>query len=178
MKKLILLILLGGCLQSATAQKFGYIDADFILKQMPAYQKAQSDVSEASTKWQDDLTQKWDKIRTKETEYEKEKILLTDEMKKEREEEIEKLKKEAMEIQKKIFGFQGLFHTRQQELMKPALDELNKAVQTIARKNRLQFVFSNTEGLTIIYAEPTHDYTEEVLEELGLTEEEENPEKK
>ncbi|NJO00893.1 MAG: OmpH family outer membrane protein [Bacteroidia bacterium] len=175
-----ILILVSLCLtfsSFAYAQKFGYVDADFILKQMPAYQKALQDVQEAADKWRTDISEKQLEVENMRGAYESEKILLTDEMKEEREKEIREKEAEVLELNKKIFGYGGLFFSRQQELMKPAQEEMFEAVQKVARKNKIQFIFSNSEGLTIIYAEPRHDYTEEVLEELGLgQQEDENPE--
>lgn len=158
-------------------QKFGYIDADYILSQMPSYQKAQQDIQESASKWQEDIENRMAAVDKLKEKFKAEEILLTEEMRKERNDEIGKKEKEIRDYQKKIFGFQGLFFTRQQELMKPAREELNKSVEKVARREKIQILFSNSEGLTIIYAEPRHDYTEEVLQELGLLEPEENPEK-
>lgn len=107
-----------------------------------------------------------------------EELLLTDDMKEERKEEIQKQEQEVLELQSKYFGPNGLYFSRRNELIRPAQEELYEAVQKVARKNKLQYIFTNTEGLTILYAEIRHDYTEEVLEELGLGQEEENPENK
>lgn len=161
------------------AQKFGYIDAEFVLKKMDAYQKAEQNIAESASKWQEDIDKRNTEVEKLRKEYLAQEILLTDEMKAEKKAEIQKKEDEARDMQKKIFGYQGLFFSRQQELIKPAMEELYKAVEKVARKNKLQFMFTNTEGLTVIYAEPRHDYTQEVLKELGLDEEnKENPEQK
>lgn len=163
---------------SAQAQKFGYVDSDFVLNQMPSYQKARQEISEAAQKWETDIREKNAKVQKVKEDFRAEELLLTDEMREERTKEIEKMENEVRDLHQKYFGKDGLLFTRQLELTKPAQEELYAAVQKVARKNKLQFVFSNTEGLTILYAEPRHDYTEEVLAELGLGEnaELENPE--
>jgi outer membrane protein len=158
------------------AQKFGYVDADFILKKMVSYEKAQANIQESSAKWEADIDKKFAAVEEMEKKYLAEEILLTEEMKTERKAEIKKFKDEAREYQKKVFGYQGLFFTRQKELLKPTLEELHKAIENVARKHKLQFVFSNTEGLTMLYAEQRHDYTEEVLEALGIKKPDEKPE--
>lgn len=179
MNKFFLLILGFILSQEVFAQKFGYVDADFILKKLPAYQKAEQNISEAASKWQEEIDKRQEEIEKLRKEFQAQEILMTDEIKAEKKAEIDKKANAARETQKKIFGYQGQFFTRQQELMKPAQEELYKAVEKVARKNKLQFIFTNTEGLTILYAEPRHDYTQEVLELLGLKEEQsENPEQK
>jgi outer membrane protein len=178
MKKLFIVLGIVLCAIPAFAQKFGYVDADFILSKMPSYQKSQQDIEQAAQKWEEDIRKKFEAVEKLRKDLQAEELLLTEEMKAERLEEINKLYKEAADYQKKIFGYKGLFFSRQQELMKPAQEELHKALEKVVRKNKLQFIFSNTEGLTILYAEPRHDYTEEVLEVLGLKEEKQAPEEK
>lgn len=163
---------------TAQAQKFGYVDAEYILSQLPSYQKAQQEIGQDAGRWQEDIEGKFQAVEKLQADYYAEEPMLTDEMKQERQEEIKALMRQASEYQKKIFGYQGLYFSRKQELIKPALEELNEAVQKVARKERLEFIFTNTEGLTILYAEPRHDYTKKVLEELGLLKDEENPEKR
>ena len=177
-KSFVLLVLWLGISTSGFAQKFGYVDSDFILNQMPSYQKAKQEVSESAQKWETDIRDKNAKLQKVKDDFHSEELLLTEEMRTERAKEIEKMENEIRDLHQKYFGKDGLLFTRQLELTKPAQEELYKAIQKIARKNNLQFVFSNTEGLTILYAEPRHDYTEEVIEELGLNEDEseENPE--
>jgi outer membrane protein len=178
MKKQLLLLAVLLVSASAFAQKFGYVDADFILTKMPAYEKAQQNIDESAKKWEEDIAKRFEAVEKLRKELQAEEVLLTDEMKTERKSEIDKLFKEAADYQKKIFGYKGLFFSRQQELMKPAQEELHKALEKVARKNKLQCIFSNTEGLTILYIEPRHDYTEEILKELGLAEEQQVPEEK
>ncbi len=156
------------------AQKFGYVDSEFVMKKMPSYEKAQVNLQNAAKKWQEDIqktTQKIDKLKT---DYLSEELLLTDELKKEKQEEIKKIEEEARQLQNRTFGYEGQYDMRRKELLKPVLEEMSKAIEKMARKNKLQIVFSNAEGLTVLYAEPRHDYTEEVLEELGLKEGEKN----
>ncbi|MCU0443713.1 MAG: OmpH family outer membrane protein [Microscillaceae bacterium] len=162
--------------QMSWAQKFGFVDADFVLKKLQSYEKAQANIQESAIRWQADIDKKFTTVENKRAEYLAEEVLLTEEMKLEKQAEIKKLSEEAREYQKKVFGYQGLFYTRQQELLKPAMEELYKAIEKVARKNKVQVILSNSGGLTILYTEQRHDYTEEVMKELGLLEEEKAPE--
>lgn len=101
-------------------------------------------------------------------EYKAEEVLLTNEMKEERLATIKKKEEEVKEYQKRVFGFEGLFFLKKQELMKPVQDKVFDAVEKIAKDKRLQIVFDKSGDLVMIYTDPIHDYTDYVLEELGL----------
>lgn len=154
-----------------SAQKFGFIDSNFILQQMESYKKAKTEIDKAATNWQQQVEAKIKAVEQMRAKYIQEEILLTAEMKDERLKEIAKKEKEAREYQKKVFGYEGLLFQRRQELIKPAQEELQKAVKRVARRYKIQVVFDKSSDLIMIYASPTHDYTERVLIELGLAEE-------
>jgi outer membrane protein len=97
-----------------------------------------------------------------------EEVLLTDEMKAERLETIHKKESEWKEYQRKVFGFGGLFFLKKQELIKPLQDKVFEAVEKVAKQNRLAIIFDKSSELVMIYTDPKHDYTDFVLEELGL----------
>ena len=174
----LLFILLCALALPAHSQKFGYVDADFILSKMPSYQKAQQNIDEAAKKWEEDVQKKFASVDKLRKSYQAEEVLLTDDMKEERLKEIEKADLEARDYQRKIFGYKGQLYTRQQELIKPAQEELHKALQKFARQEKLQVIFNNSEALSILYIEERHDYTEEVLKSMELSENKGNPENK
>lgn len=155
-------------LNFVTAQKFGYFDSDFVLSKMPEYSKAQGEIDQLSAAWQkeiEDLQLKVDELyRT----YQAEQVLLTEEMKQERLDEIKKKETELKDFQKKVFGFGGLFFLKKQELIKPLQDKIFDAVEKVAKSNRLAMVFDKAGELVIVYTDPRHDYTDFILEELGL----------
>ncbi|EAY27826.1 OmpH family outer membrane protein [Microscilla marina] len=155
----------------ASAQKFGFIDSNFILQQMESYKKAKAEIDKAATNWQQQVEAKLKAVERMRAKYIQEEILLTAEMKDERQKEIAKKEQEAREYQKKVFGYEGLLFQRRQELIKPAQEELQKAVKRVARRYKIQVVFDKSSDLIMIYASPTHDYTERVLVQLGLAEE-------
>lgn len=156
------------------AQKFGYIDSEFVLSKMPAYTAAQQDLNTMSANWQKEIegmNQELDKLRKK---LQAEEVLLTPEMKVKRQAEIEAKEKEARDYQKRIFGFEGTMFKKRMELIKPVQDNLWEAVEKVSKKKGLQIMFDKSGDLVMIYTNPTHDYTEFVLEELGLASPEKN----
>lgn len=175
MKKVVFLFLsmvfLG---QFAYAQKFGYVDSEFILSKMPAYAAAQREVDKLSENWQKDIENRYKEIDKLHKSYQAEEVLLTEEMKKKRQREIEAQEKDIKEYQKRIFGFEGQLFRKRQELVKPVQDEVYDAIEKVAKQRQLQIVFDKSGGLVMLYTNPVHDYTEYVLEALGLASSEKN----
>lgn len=155
-------------LNIAKSQKFGYIDSDFILSKMPEYKKAQDEIDQLSSGWQKEVEDLQKKVDGLYRAYQAEQVLLTDEMKQGRVEEINKKETELKEYNKKVFGFGGLFFLKKQELIKPLQDKVFEAVEKVAKSNRLAIIFDKSGELVMIYTDPRHDYTDFVLEELGL----------
>ncbi len=150
------------------AQKFGYVDSDYILSKMPEYSQAQAEIDKLSQQWETEIKEMYLKVEEAEAELKAEEILLTQEMKDEREVEIDEMWAEVKDYQKKVFGFEGLFFLKKKELIKPIQDAVFEAVEVVAKNNRLQIVFDKSGDLVMIYTDPIHDYTDYVLEELGL----------
>lgn len=158
----------------AQAQKFGYVDSEYILSKIPAYSTAQQELNTLSGNWQKDIeNQKKDLDKLYRT-YQAEEVLLTEPMKKKRQEEILKKEQEIKTYQNKIFGFEGQLFKKRQELTKPVQDQVFEAVEKVAKKKQLAIIFDKSGDLTMLYTNPVHDYTEFVLEELGLANEERN----
>ena len=155
-------------LNFVSAQKFGYFDSDFVLSKMPEYGKAQSEIDQLAAAWEKEIEDMQSKVDELYRTYQAEQVLLTEEMKQERLDEIKKKETELKEYQKKAFGFGGLFFLKKQELIKPLQDKIFDAVEKVAKANRLAFVFDKAAELVIVYTDPRHDYTDFILEELGL----------
>lgn len=155
-------------LNFVNAQKFGYIDSEYILKKMPDYQKAQAEIDELAASWQKEIEDMGKKVEGMQIQYKAEEVLLTDEMRQERMTEIQRKEAEWREYQKKVFGFEGLYFLKKKELVKPLMDKVWDAAEKVAKANRLAIVFDKAGELTMIYTDPRHDYTDFVLEELGL----------
>lgn len=168
---LLVLLLTAG---SATAQKFGYIDSEFIMTKMPEYAQAQTEINNLSQNWQKDIeAQKKDLDKLYRT-YQAEEVLLTEPMKKKRQDEILKKEQDVKAYQNKIFGYEGQLFKKRQELTKPVQDRVFEAVEKVAKKKQLAIIFDKSGDLTMLYTNPVHDYTEFVLEELGLASEDRN----
>ena len=155
-------------LNFVNAQRFGYIDTDFILNKMPEYKKAQDEINALSAAWEKEIQEMAKKIEAMYSTLQAEQVLLTDEMRKERTTSIQKKEAELKEYQKKVFGFGGLFFLKKQELIKPIQDKVWDAVDKAAKQNNLAIVFDKAGELVMIYTDPRYDYTDFVLDELGL----------
>jgi outer membrane protein len=153
----------------AEAQKFGYIDSEFILSKMPDYQKAQDEINTLSSAWEKEIADMQTKVEALYSSYNAEQVLLTEEMKAQRLDEIKKKETELKDYNKKVFGFEGLFFLKKQELIRPLQDKIWDAVEKVAKSNRLAIIFDKANGtMVMIYTDPRHDYTDFVLEDLGL----------
>jgi outer membrane protein len=155
-------------LNFGSAQRFGYIDTDFVLNKMPEYKKAQDEIELLSAAWEKEVQDMAKKIEAMYSSYQAEQVLLTEEMKTERTTAIQKKEAELKEYQKKVFGFGGLFFLKKQELIKPIQDKVWDAVDKVAKQNNLAIVFDKAGELVMIYTDPRFDYTDFVLDELGL----------
>lgn len=166
---LLALLLLGAFVPvPARAQKFGYIDTEYIMGKMPEYAQAQAELAKLTETWQKEIeVQKKDLDKLYRT-YQAEEVALTEAMKKSRQEEILKKEQEVKAYESKQFGYEGQLFKKRVELNKPAQDKIFDAVEKVAKARKLDFIFDRSADLTMLYANPTHDYTEFVLEELGL----------
>jgi outer membrane protein len=172
MKQLILgFILLFAGLSQVTAQKWGYVDTEYILGKIPEYKEAQDEINTLSLSWQQEIANMYKEIEGMYNKLQAEEVLLTKEMRDERMAEIKAKEEEVKEYHKKVFGFEGLFFLKKKELIKPVQDRVFEAVEKVAKDNRLQMVFDKSGELVLIYTDPIHDYTDYVLEELGLGDE-------
>jgi outer membrane protein len=121
-----------------------------------------------SSKWQAEIEKMKKEYEKMQTDFKAEEILLTEEMKKERLDTLAGREKAIKEYQKKIFGFEGMIFLKRQELMKPVQDKVFEAVEKVAKSKSLQIIFDKSGDLVMVYTNPIHDYTDYVLEELGL----------
>lgn len=158
----------------AQAQKFGYVDSEFIMGKMPAYTQAQQELNTLSANWQKDIESQKKDLDKLYRNYQAEEVVLTEPMKKKRQDEILKKEQDIKAYQNKIFGFEGQLFKKRQELTKPVQDQVFEAIEKVAKKKQLGIVFDKSGDLTMLYTNPVHDYTEFVLEELGLASPERN----
>ena len=150
------------------AQKFGYVNSEFILKNMKEYSEAMNDIDLLSKAWEKEISDMYIEIEKKEISLKNEEILLTKDMYNERRGLLDKEWVSIREYQQKVFGFEGLYFLKKKELIEPIQDIIFESVEKIAKKNRLQIVFDKSSEPILLYTNPIHDYTDYVLEDLGL----------
>lgn len=169
MKKSLILVFLALFLTPMCyAQKFGYVDTEYILSKMPEYKKAQDELDQISEKYQKEVHEMFVEVENARKAYQAEEVLLTDELKKEKQDTIVAKEKRARAYQKKIFGFEGLIFLKKQELVKPVQDKVFEAIEKVAKSKQLQIIFDKSSDIVILYSDLKHDYSDYVLEELGL----------
>jgi len=159
---------------SMQAQRYAFIDTDYILEQIPAYQEAQAEIDAQAEKWQKQIQARYDEIEKMYTAYKAEQVLLTPDMKIVKEQEIIQKEKNAKDFQKQKFGVEGDLFKLRQELIKPIQEAVFEAVQKMAEQKSYAVIFDKAASSSaIIYASPKYDQSEEILQRLGFTAESE-----
>ncbi len=153
---------------SATAQKYAIIDTRYILDKMPEYKQAQSQIDNIAAGWQTEIDGKQTELDKMYKDFEAEQVMLSDDLKKKREDQLFNKEKELRDLQRKRFGFEGDLFKKRQELVKPIQDKVYNAVQKMAVNRGYDFVLDKSEGITIIFADPKLDKSEDVLKDLGV----------
>lgn len=149
------------------AQKFAYVDTEYILGQIPEYKAAQAELDKISVQWQKEIEAKYAEIDKMYKAYQAEQILLTEDMKKKREGDIVSKEKEAKDLQKLRFGVDGELFKKRQELVKPIQDKVYGAIKSIAEKGTYSIIFDKSSDLTMLYASSKLDKSDAVLEQMG-----------
>ncbi|HTB52609.1 MAG TPA: OmpH family outer membrane protein [Ferruginibacter sp.] len=152
----------------ANAQRYAVIDSKYILGKLPEYKDAQKKLDDFSAQWQQEIERKQAILDQMNRDYEAEEVMLTDELKKKREDELYNREKEIRDLQKKYFGFEGDLFKKRQELIKPIQDKVYIAIQKLAVDRSYDFILDKSEGITVIFADPKLDKSDEVLKFLGV----------
>ena len=163
-----LFVILGTSFVSS-AQKYGYIDSEFILGKMPEYKDAKDRLDKLAERWTKEIEERYELIKVKKENFLREQDLLPAEEKTKREQEIKTLETEAMEMQKMRFGVAGEYFQKRQELIKPIQDRVYEAMQTVASKRNYSFVFDKANQSNLVFADSKFDISDEVLKELGVS---------
>ena len=146
MKKVFLaLIFAAACAFGASAQKFALVDMEYILKNIPAYEMANEQLNQVSTRWQKEVETKAKEAETLYKNYQADMVFLTDEQKKKKEEEILAKEKEATELRNKYFGPEGELYKKRQSLMKPIQDDIYNAIKKVADEKGYQTIFDRVD---------------------------------
>jgi outer membrane protein len=149
------------------SQKIGYVDSDYILSKIPEYKAAQSEMDKTSVDWQKEIEAKYSEIDKLYKIYQAESVLLTDDMKKKRENEIINKEKEVKELQKSRFGVDGELFKKRMELVKPIQDKVYSAVKQVAERSGLAFIFDKAGQISMLYTNNKYDKSEDVLTFMG-----------
>ncbi len=152
---------------SAFAQKFGYVDSEYILQNIPEYQDAQIEIDELSKEWQAELEEQYAEVDRMYKTYKADAVLLPEDMKRQREDEIIKKEKEVKELQRKKFNPEGELFKKRQELIKPIQEKIFNAIEEIASRKNYAFVFDKASGPVIMYVNSKYDISDEVLHQIG-----------
>lgn len=170
MKKNLLLIALISILSIPLfGQKYGYIDSEYILGNMPDYTEAQAELDRVAAEWQKEIEVKFKSIDSMYKKYQVEAITLPENLKKSREEAIINAEKQAKDLQKKRFGKDGDLFKKREELVKPIQDRVFSVIDDYAKEKGYAFVFDVAGSMTIIYADPKWDLNQEIMQKLGIS---------
>jgi outer membrane protein len=168
MKKLILLIGIAMVMAfSASAQKFGFIDSDYILENIPAFNAAQEQLDQLSGQYQKELESMYAEVEKMYQDFQAESVLLSEDMKRKREDVIISREKEYKDLQRKYFGPSGDLFKRRQALVKPIQDDVFNTVQEIANEGSYAVIFDKAGGTTLLFTNPRFDLSDQVLQKLG-----------
>lgn len=148
---------------NAQVQKYIVIDSKYILEKVPEYNDAQKKLDEASKAWQEEVDKKMVQVDQMYKSYQAERAMLSEEARKKREDEIVAKEKEAKDLQKKYFGFDGELFKRRQDLVKPVQDKVFNAVQQYAQQRAIEIVYDKAGGVTIFYADPKLDKSDDIV---------------
>lgn len=172
MKKALSVLALSACLfcltaTPASAQKYAYVNTQYILDNIPDYKTAQQQLDNLSVQWQKEIEDKYAIIDKLYKAYQAEQVLLTEEMKKRRQEEINQKEKDVKDLQKQRFGYEGDLFKKKQELVKPIQDKIYNAVKKMATDQSYAVIFDKSGDLVMLYTNPKYDKSDDILLAMG-----------
>src|ERR1035438_8560239 len=167
MKKSILITCFMLAVGLTYAQKYCYVNSEYILANIPEYKTAQTQLDQLSAQWQKEIEGKYTEIEKLYKSYQAEQILLTEDLKKKRIGEIETKEKEAKELQKTRFGYQGELFKKRQDLVKPIQDKIYAAIKKFSEDGSYAIVFDKSSDLIMLYTNPKYDKSDEILLAMG-----------
>ena len=153
---------------AGNAQSYDIVDTKYILDKMPEYKDAQKRLDQTSLQWQKEIDDRQAALDKMYKDYDAEQVMLSDTLKKKREDQLFNKEKEVRDLQRKRFGFEGDLFKLRQELVKPIQDKVYNAIQKIAVNRMYDFILDKSEGITVIFADPKLDKSEDVLKTLGI----------
>jgi len=168
MKRILALAVMAIVLTGTTyAQKFAFVDSEYILKNIPSYEAAQEEIDALSEQWEAEVQAEYEAIQEMYKTYKSERVLLSEEMRDKRENEIIDKEKAVKELQQKYFGPEGDLFQKRQELVQPIQDAVYKAVKELTAEGGYAIIFDTASGASILYSNPRYDKSDEILERMG-----------
>lgn len=167
MKRIILLAVAILFATFAFSQKYAYVDTEYILNNIPVYESAKTQLEDLTKEWKKEIDSKKATIDQMYQNYQSERILLTEELRAKREDEIMKKEQELKQLQQKYFGESGMLYKKREELIKPIQDDIYNAIKEIATEGNYAVIFDTANNLNMLYTDPRHDKSDEVLRKLG-----------
>ena len=168
MKKIALLLCILSFGMLAQAQKYAIIDTKYILDKMPEYKLANQQLDAFASAWQKEIDTKQKDLDKMYRDFEMEQVMLSDDLKRKREDQLFIKEKEIRDLSRQRFGFEGDLFKKKQELVKPIQDKVYNAVQKLAVQRGYDFILDKSEGITVIFADPKLEKSDDVLRELGI----------
>ncbi|CAN5264963.1 OmpH family outer membrane protein [soil metagenome] len=168
MKKSFLLFVFAFGALYTNAQRYAIVDTRYILTKLPAYTQAQQRLDSFSVQWQHEIDVMAADVQRMTNLFDAEQVMLSDELKRKRQIEINNKETELRGLQKRRFGFEGDIFKKRQELIKPIQDRVYAAIQKVAATKMYDFILDKSEGITVIFADPKLDHSDDVLRELGV----------
>ena len=150
------------------AQKYAVIDTRYILEKIPDYANAQKELDLIAANWQKEIDAMQSELDKMYKDYEAEQVMLSEDLRKKREDQLFVKEKTLRDLQRQRFGFEGDLFKKRQQLIKPVQDKVFNAVQKLAVQRGYEFILDKSEGITVIFADPKLDKSEDVLRELGV----------
>lgn len=166
---MILMLLFAGSIAGLQAQKFALVDMEYILGNIPAYERANEQLNQVSKKWQAEVDALDNEAKTLYKNYQNEAVFLSEAQKKEREQAIVDKEKEAAELKKKYFAPEGELYKKRTSLIQPIQDEIYNAVKAIAQSKGYSLILDRASDTGIVFASPSADISNEVLTKLGYS---------
>jgi outer membrane protein len=150
------------------AQRYAIIDTRYILDKLPDYRSAQKNLDDIASGWQKEIDKQEGDLNKMYVDFESEKVMLSEDLRKKREDQLFVKEKTLRDLQRQRFGFEGDLFKKRQELIKPIQDKVYNAVQKLAVQRGYDFILDKSEGITVIFADPKLEKSEDVLRELGI----------
>ncbi len=168
-KVIMVFLLILFSLQSGFAQRFAYVDSEYVLNNIPEYRAAQEQLDKLAEEWQEEIEAAYEEVESLYRQYQSDRVLMSEDMRRKREDEIVAREAEAANLQQKFFGPEGELFESQQELIRPIQDRVYKAVEKMANEGNYAVIFDTANAASMLYTNPRNDLSDDLLKMLGYS---------